>query len=63
MATIEGDDGPNTLIGTAESDRIVGFGGDDFIDGRQGDDGGGLNGLQGRDGDDTILSGSGNDVL
>ena len=33
MATIEGDDGPNTLVGTAESDRIVGFGGDDFIDG------------------------------
>src|SRR5215218_3842593 len=57
-ALIEGDDGPNTLVGTPKGDAIYGFGGADRIEGRGGGDalrlGGGSDEGYGERGDDLI---------
>ena len=58
MADIRGDDGNNTLIGTADNDRIRGDDGNDLLKGRGGDDR-----LEGDDGNDRLFGGGGNDVL
>ncbi len=49
MADIVGDNGPNTLPGTAGDDTITGVAGDDI--------------LQGQEGNDTLNGGAGNDTL
>ena len=49
MATLNGTEGNDTLIGTAAADDIHGNGGNDF--------------MQGGDGADTVLGGSGNDTM
>src|ERR671936_1950232 len=49
MATINGTEGNDTLVGGADNDAISGFGGNDF--------------LAGDLGDDTILGGAGNDTI
>lgn len=38
MATIRGDDGPNTLNGTSSNDTIYGYNGNDTLDGKGGRD-------------------------
>ena len=53
-ANITGTPGPDTLNGTAQSDKIDGLGGDDTINGL-----GGADELRGSDGRDTI-NGEGN---
>jgi Ca2+-binding RTX toxin-like protein len=57
-ALIEGDDGPNTLVGTPKGDAIYGYGGADRIEGRGGGDalrlGGGSDEGYGERGDDYI---------
>ena len=59
-ALIEGDDRPNTLVGTPKSDTIYGHGGADSIEGRGGGDalrlGGGRDEAYGERGDDLISS-------
>jgi serralysin len=58
MAIVNGDDGPNTLRGTAGNDTINGFGGDDTIYGN-----GGVDEIDAGDGDDVIhLFNPGNDL-
>ena len=49
MATLNGTEGNDTLIGGAAADDLHGFGGNDF--------------MQGGDGADTVLGGSGNDTI
>jgi serralysin len=49
MATFNGTEGNDTLIGGAAADDLNGFGGNDF--------------LQGGDGADTVLGGTGNDTM
>jgi Ca2+-binding RTX toxin-like protein len=58
MATIIGDNLPNTLTGTIDPDEIYGGGGDDVISGGLGDDS-----LYGEDGNDTINGDSGDDLI
>jgi Ca2+-binding RTX toxin-like protein len=57
-ALIEGNDGPNTLVGTPKGDAIYGYGGADRIEGRGGGDalylGGGSDEGYGERGDDYI---------
>jgi Ca2+-binding RTX toxin-like protein len=48
-ATINGDDGPNTLVGTPHGDTINGLGGDDRVIGLGGNDK-----IRGGSGDDAI---------
>ncbi|MGR3792582.1 M10 family metallopeptidase C-terminal domain-containing protein [Vannielia sp. SX4] len=64
---IEGDEGPNVLVGTEDDDEIYGFGGDDEIGGFGGDDimdgGAGNDTMLGGFGTDTLLGGAGNDVM
>jgi Ca2+-binding RTX toxin-like protein len=67
-ALIEGDDRPNTLVGTPKSDTIYGYGGADSIEGRGGGDalrlGGGRDEAYGERGDDLIsaVDGSKDDI-
>jgi VCBS repeat-containing protein len=69
--TEDDDDGHDTdhpmLVGSAVSDRIRGFGGNDILLGGAGDDvldgGPGDDHLQGGDGDDVLIGGPGSDVL
>lgn len=80
VSTIEnvtGSDGfGDTLGGDARANRLVGLGGNDWIDGRAGDDvlvggqgndtligGDGADALAGEDGDDALQGGAGKDVL
>ena len=57
-ALIEGNDRPNTLVGTPKGDAIYGYGGADRIEGRGGGDrlrlGGGSDEGHGKRGDDYI---------
>ena len=68
-ALIEGDDGPNTLVGTPKGDAIYGYGGADRIEGRGGGDalrlGGGSDEGYGERGDDYIgaVDGSEDDIF
>ena len=59
-ALIEGNDRPNTLVGTPKGDTIYGYGGADRIEGRGGGDalrlGGGSDEGYGERGDDYIRS-------
>ncbi len=67
MAIIDGDNGNNLYIGTADEDRIRGFGGIDLLRGGSGDDliegGDGPDSLYGDQGDDYILGGAGDDLI
>ena len=67
MAVINGTEGSNFLLGTAEDDQIFGFGGGDTLLGLGGDDsiegGTGNDTLTGGDGHDTLVGGDGNDTL
>jgi len=58
MATIDGTNDPDYLIGTDEAETINGLNAADFIDGLGGNDT-----INGGRGDDTIIGGSGDDVL
>ena len=73
---IPGNDVPNALTGTAESESITGLGGDDTVAGLAGDDtltggagrdmlrgGGGNDSLQGDEGDDTLYGWRGADII
>lgn len=66
MATINGNDNDNVLVGTPNEDTIRGRDGDDILVGRGDDDrlrgGDGDDFLSGRDGDDNMRGGDGNDV-
>ena len=53
-----GDEGNNTLVGTAEDDSLLGLGGNDTIRGGEGNDV-----LDGGDGDDSLYADSGVDTL
>ncbi|MCM2318037.1 MAG: type I secretion C-terminal target domain-containing protein, partial [Pseudomonas sp.] len=57
-STLEGDDGSNSLAGTAAADWIFGHGGDDSLSGLIGDDA-----LSGGGGNDILDGGQGNDLL
>ncbi|HKH39549.1 MAG TPA: hypothetical protein VKA82_20520 [Rubrobacter sp.] len=67
-ALIEGNDRPNTLVGTPKGDAIYGYGGADRIEGRGGGDalylGGGSDEGYGERGDDDIgaVDGSVDDI-
>ena len=67
MALINGSDGNDLEIGSADSDRIRGFGGIDLLRGGSGDDliegGDGPDSLYGDKGNDTILGGAGDDLI
>jgi Ca2+-binding RTX toxin-like protein len=58
MATINGNNGPNGLTGTAARDVIRGLGGNDTLSGLADNDT-----LDGGTGNDVLLGGDGNDVL
>ncbi len=64
---IQGDDGNNRLVGTADADVIDGAGGDDTILGGEGDDlllgGEGRDTIRGDDGDDSLFGNDGRDKL
>ena len=57
-ATIQGDGGPNTLVGTASRDVINPFGGNDVVYAKGGNDD-----VRHSYGNDTIYGGAGNDTL
>jgi len=63
----EGTSGNNTLTGTADADRLYGYGGNDTLNGNDGDDllrgGNGNDTLNGGDGNDIIIGGNGVDFL
>lgn len=65
--TLEGDDGDDTIEGTAVSEEIVGGDGDDFLRGNDGEDllrgGTGDDRLEGKRFDDILIGGDGNDRL
>ncbi len=65
--TLNGDAGPNTLIGGPGNDRLYGRGGNDHINGGAGNDfifgGIGDDILNGNDGDDTVIGGQGADAI
>ncbi len=67
MATINGNDFGNLLVGTNSADTIDGKGGDDLIKGLSGNDtltgGTGCDTIYGGDGNDTAYGGSGSDYL
>ncbi|GAA5083090.1 Ig-like domain-containing protein [Lysobacter panacisoli] len=80
VSTIENvtgtDNFGDTISGDARANRLIGLGGNDWIDGRAGDDvlvggqgndtligGDGADALAGEDGDDTLQGGAGKDVL
>src|SRR5260221_9391317 len=67
MATLNGTEGNDTLIGTADADTINGLGGNDFLAGDSGDDsivgGAGNDTIYGDGGNDWIESGAGNDTV
>lgn len=67
MAIITGDDGPNTLNGTAGNDTISGLGGNDTLNGSSGTDhvlgGTGADTISGGDGADVLDGGDGDDVI
>ena len=67
MADIIGDDQPNLLNGTEESDSISGLAADDVMRGSAGansmDGGIGNDTIHGGEGGDSILGGDGNDVI
>jgi Ca2+-binding RTX toxin-like protein len=56
--SFRGDDGPNTIGGTNDADRIVGLAGDDDLYGLGGDDD-----IFGNRGDDDIFGGDGGDTI
>lgn len=56
--SFRGDDGPNTIEGTNDSDRIVGLAGDDDVYGL-----GGADEIFGNRGDDDIYGGNGRDTI
>jgi len=58
MATINGTNGNDSLIGTDDADTISGRGGDDTLEGLQGADV-----MDGGDGDDRIDGGGGDDTI
>ncbi len=58
MAEINGDNGNNTLTGTAANDVLNGLGGNDTLNGGAGDDT-----LNGGEGNDTLNGGANNDTL
>src|SRR5262245_12249001 len=64
---IVGNNGPNTLTGTIDTDIILGAGGDDDLSGKGNDDflngGSGNDRLDGGAGSDILRGGTGNDVL
>jgi hypothetical protein len=64
---INGDQGPNTLLGGDRRDFLHGLGGDDHLEGGNGDDrlsgGGGADVIDGGKGQDRIRGGYGDDVL
>ena len=66
-AAMAGGEGADTLIGTAESETIMGLGGRDVIFGHDGDDdilgGDGADMLYGDDGDDRVFGEDGNDFI
>ena len=67
MATFNGDDGNNTIVGGSDNDLIQGFGGNDFLQGGGGADtvlgGTGNDAVDGNDGNDWVEGGAGNDTL
>ena len=67
MATVNGNNGNNGLVGTNNNDKMNGKGGNDVLIGKDGDDnikgGGGNDLLIGNDGNDTLEGGAGNDTL
>lgn len=67
MATIVGNNAPNELFGTRLADLIRGFGGNDEIEARAGNDqvygGAGNDEIDGDAGNDTLYGDSGNDEL
>src|SRR2546421_8797722 len=67
MATINGTEGNDNLIGTVDPDGISGFGGNDFIGGDSGDDtllgGAGNDTIYGDAGNDWVAGGAGNDSV
>lgn len=66
-AIVRGGADGDSLLGTAQADRIAGYAGDDLLRGRNGSDrlagGAGGDTLKGGNGDDRLLGGAGNDVL
>ncbi|MFN3217342.1 MAG: hypothetical protein ACE367_12675 [Acidimicrobiales bacterium] len=66
-ATLDGNAGPNDIVGTSGNDLIRGFGGDDDLYGREGDDrirgGAGRDDIYGEDGNDRLFGGPGNDDI
>ncbi|WP_404374597.1 peroxidase family protein [Vreelandella aquamarina] len=66
-AAMAGGEGADTLIGTAESETIMGLGGRDVVFGHDGDDdilgGDGADMLYGDDGDDRVFGEDGNDFI
>src|SRR5882724_1581399 len=67
MATFNGDEGNNTIVGGSDNDLIQGFGGNDFLQGGGGADtvlgGTGNDAVDGNDGNDWVEGGAGNDTL
>jgi Ca2+-binding RTX toxin-like protein len=57
-ATVDGDDGNDVILGTANADTISGGKGHDYIFA-----GGGNDSVTGGDGNDVIIGGKGNDTL
>src|SRR5438105_5631434 len=67
MATINGTENNDTLVGTVDADAISGLGGNDFIAGDSGDDtllgGAGNDTIYGDGGNDWVAGGAGNDSV
>src|ERR1700716_4260946 len=67
MATFNGDEGNNTIVGGSDNDLIQGFGGNDLLQGGGGADtvvgGTGNDAVDGNDGNDSVEGGAGNDTL
>lgn len=65
--TIQGNQGNDILLGSADGDRIAGGTGNDFLWGNRGADflagGDGSDSLYGDSGDDTLLGGAGADLI
>src|SRR5712671_2282851 len=58
MATFNGDEGNNTIVGGSDNDLIQGGGGADTVVGGTGNDA-----VDGNDGNDWVEGGAGNDTL
>src|SRR5258708_36633696 len=67
MATFNGTEGNDSIIGTTDADTINGFGGNDFLAGNSGEDsivgGAGNDTLYGDGGNDWLEGGAGNDSM